>query len=107
MSIEKVDLSLANIFTYGQAYVALSRVTSLEGLRLSETFVPSKIKTNPKVLQFYKHFRESNYDDLIPSDDIEIIENPNLWNDDGDNNSGYEETDPTQNLPFKKSLISL
>jgi hypothetical protein len=64
MSIEKVDLSLSNIFEDGQAYVALSRVTSLEGLRLLENFNSSKIRANLKVLQFYKHFQESNYEEL-------------------------------------------
>ena len=41
-----------NIFEYGQTYVALSRVKSLEGLYLT-SFDYSKIAANPKVKKFY------------------------------------------------------
>jgi ATP-dependent DNA helicase PIF1 len=41
-----------NIFTYGQTYVALSRIRSLDGLYLSG-FDPSRVKANPKVKEFY------------------------------------------------------
>ena len=46
-----IDLG-SNIFEYGQAYVGLSRVKSLEGLFL-EGFNPKRIKANPKVIEFY------------------------------------------------------
>jgi ATP-dependent DNA helicase PIF1 len=39
-------------FTTGQAYVALSRATSLEGMKLLG-FNPRTIKAHPKVIQFY------------------------------------------------------
>jgi hypothetical protein len=41
-----------SIFEYGQSYVALSRIRSLNGLYLSE-FYPHRIKSNPLVKQFY------------------------------------------------------
>ena len=41
-----------SIFECGQIYVALSRVTSLEGLFMTE-FNPEKIKINKKVFEFY------------------------------------------------------
>lgn len=44
---------LENTFDYGQAYVALSRVKSLEGLWISKQIKPSAIKANPLVLEFY------------------------------------------------------
>jgi ATP-dependent DNA helicase PIF1 len=42
----------SNIFAYGQTYVALSRLKSLEGLYLT-SFDYSKIRCNPMVKEFY------------------------------------------------------
>ena len=42
----------SNIFAYGQTYVALSRLKSLEGLYLT-SFDYSKIRCNPTVKEFY------------------------------------------------------
>jgi len=41
-----------NIFEYGQIYVALSRVRSLDGLYLCE-FNGRKIMTNPEVIKYF------------------------------------------------------
>lgn len=51
-SLTKVESSLAHVFEDGQAYTALSRCTSLEGLSLLD-FNPAKITANPRVIQFY------------------------------------------------------
>jgi len=59
MSIERVVLSLARVFAYGQAYVALSRVTSLEGLSLTG-LSDTTIKAHPKVLDFYCRMKDSS-----------------------------------------------
>lgn len=45
-----------HIFEYGQTYVALSRIRSLEGLYLSQ-FDASRIKANPIVKQFYEDLK--------------------------------------------------
>jgi ATP-dependent DNA helicase PIF1 len=52
-TIKNCIMNLGNdIFEAGQIYVALSRVKSLEGIFLTE-FNPYKIKTNPRVKEFY------------------------------------------------------
>lgn len=52
-TLEMAEIDIGqSIFEYGQSYVALSRVQSLEGLYLS-AFHPQKIKANPKVVAFY------------------------------------------------------
>ena len=61
MTIHKIQgatLSLAemnlgqSIFEFGQTYVALSRIQSLDGLYLSE-FHAGRIKAHPRVIEFY------------------------------------------------------
>lgn len=53
MSLDYVHADLGSIFEYGQAYVVLSRVRSLEGLYLSSLNV-TKIKAHPDVLRYEK-----------------------------------------------------
>lgn len=53
MSIDKAVLAVNDrVFAHGQAYVALSRMTSLEGLSLT-SFEPSAVLVHPKVIRFY------------------------------------------------------
>jgi len=51
-SIDRVTLDLGNCFEKGQAYVGLSRVTSLEGMSLV-SFNPSVIQADERVTTFY------------------------------------------------------
>ena len=55
-----IDAAIIDIgkstFEYGQAYVALSRVRSLEGLHIYALDV-TKIKTHPRVLEFYRSLK--------------------------------------------------
>lgn len=53
ITLENARINLgSSVFEYGQSYVALSRVKSLEGLYL-DSINFKKIKTNPKVVKFY------------------------------------------------------
>ena len=53
MSLDKAEIDLSDgIFADGQAYVALSRVRSLEGLTITN-FIPNSIRANSQVKTFY------------------------------------------------------
>ena len=51
-TLERVKVDLGKIFEKGQAYVALSRATSQEGLQISR-FDPKKVMVHEKVRNFY------------------------------------------------------
>lgn len=52
LTMAEIDIG-RTVFEYGQVYVALSRVQSLDGLYLIH-FIPEKIKANPIVVEFYR-----------------------------------------------------
>ncbi|CAN0109584.1 unnamed protein product [Pylaiella littoralis] len=54
MSLDRASVCLSRAFEYGQAYVALSRVRSLEGLSVIGNIDPSKIRAHPRVVAFYR-----------------------------------------------------
>jgi ATP-dependent DNA helicase PIF1 len=65
MSLDRAIVSMRGIFSPGQAYVALSRIRTLEGLSLKD-FDPRSIKAHPQVAHFYKCGYEP-YQYLTPS----------------------------------------
>ena len=54
LTFEKVIADLDKAFAPGQVYVALSRCTSIEGLRLKTRLTEEAIITDPKVIEFAK-----------------------------------------------------
>jgi ATP-dependent DNA helicase PIF1 len=56
LHMAEIDIG-KTIFEYGQTYVALSRICSLDGLFISE-FYPHRIKANPAVIAFYDSFSQ-------------------------------------------------
>ena len=52
-TLTRAELMLNNTFDYGQAYVALSRVTCIDGLWLTAPITKSSIKANPLVIDYF------------------------------------------------------
>ena len=59
LGMAQIDIG-SSIFEYGQTYVAMSRIKSLDGLYLSG-FNAKKIRANPTVIAFYKMIPEIEY----------------------------------------------
>ncbi len=57
LSLDCVEISMKDIFEYGQAYVALSRVRNLKGLKI-KGFDEKRIKAHPGALKFYRDLEE-------------------------------------------------
>ena len=59
MTLQRVDLHLAEAFGAGMVYVALSRCRSLDQVTIS-TFDPRRISACPTALQFYDKMRKAH-----------------------------------------------
>jgi ATP-dependent DNA helicase PIF1 len=54
MTLNKIRCDLSKVFTYGQSYVALSRVKTLDGLYIDDIDF-NKIKTSEMIIDFYNN----------------------------------------------------
>lgn len=65
MSLDNAEIDLSRTFAYGMGYVALSRVRTLRGIRLTG-FHPDALRVDPKVLAFDQDLRnESTQNELM------------------------------------------
>ena len=62
LTFDNVVVMTSNIFLPGQLYVALSRCTSLNGLRLSSTVSGKQLVVNSSILYFDEICRQLNYE---------------------------------------------
>lgn len=70
MTIPLLEVSFNRMFEFGQAYVALSRATSLQGLTL-RSFQPNAVRAHPTVKTFYQALyeqqRQHKQEQVLPS----------------------------------------
>lgn len=59
LTLDYLELSLENIFEFGQFYVAISRARNLEGLKILSNFSKKRIMAHPDSLKYYRDCRES------------------------------------------------
>ena len=52
MTLDSLEVDLASVFEAGQAYVALSRATSMLSTRVL-SFNPHRVRAHPRVARFY------------------------------------------------------
>lgn len=64
MSLDAAEMNLERVFVEGQGYVALSRVRSLEGLRLTG-ISKMALRVNPAVTEVDKEFRRMSEDNSL------------------------------------------
>jgi len=92
LSLAEIDVG-NTVFEYGQSYVALSRIQSLEGLYLS-AFNPNKIRANPIVKEFYANISKKE-----PSK--EPINNNKKFNNNEDNQNNNKSNNKSNNQNVK------
>ncbi|KAF5375262.1 hypothetical protein D9758_000092 [Tetrapyrgos nigripes] len=68
-TLERVKVNLGKVFEKGQAYVALSRATSLSGLQVLH-FDASKVRAHQTVLDWYKNNAAAEDEDMDEVDDF-------------------------------------
>ncbi|KAJ5279645.1 ATP-dependent DNA helicase PIF1 [Penicillium angulare] len=78
-TLQRVKVDLGRVFEKGQAYVALSRATSQEGLQVSR-FEPRKVMVHHKVIDFYKKL--VSIDDVLGPRKKAKVSNPSKPADD-------------------------
>ncbi|MCB9811775.1 AAA family ATPase [Candidatus Nomurabacteria bacterium] len=74
MSLDAAEIDLSKAFVYGQGYVALSRVRSLEGLKLLGMH-PNALRVDPKIIHFDGRFHaesEQAEDTFAQLDESEV-----------------------------------
>lgn len=62
-TLSRAELMITNAFDYGQAYVALSRVSSLSGLWLTKPLTQRSVMVHPAVLKFYGYSTDGDLQD--------------------------------------------
>jgi len=90
-TIDRVKVDLGSVFERGQAYVALSRATSLKSLQVVN-FMPSKVMAHPRVITWTKTLHQHGRE-YIPEEgeiDEDEIDEDEIGEDEIDYGRGFE-----------------
>ncbi len=107
MTIPLLEVSFNRMFEFGQAYVALSRATSLSGLTLKQ-FQGNSIKAHPLVKQFYLKLAEISNHQQIGPDSVCQATLKDFVKQFGEIDTSYDNDQwlESRNNPYNKSLTS-
>lgn len=72
-TLTRVKVDLGKVFEKGQAYVALSRATSMDGLEI-ENFQPSKVQAHPRVLAWQQFWTGYGQESLELEEEMDTEE---------------------------------
>jgi ATP-dependent DNA helicase PIF1 len=70
-TLPRVRVNLKKVFEKGQAYVAISRAVSRDGLQILN-FHESKVFAHPKVVEFYQNLSSAEDAKLLIEDELEV-----------------------------------
>ncbi len=80
MSLDYAEIDLSRTFTYGMGYVALSRLRSLDGLRLVG-FAAESLNMDPRVLELDEHLQIESDENIEMFGKLTDVEHQKLVND--------------------------
>ena len=66
LTLESAVIDITRAFTFGQVYVAMSRVVEKENLIILNRFSKNSIMTSPEVIEFYNNLYERNTSVIQP-----------------------------------------
>jgi hypothetical protein len=78
LTFEKAIIDVDAAFAFGQAYVALSRCRTLEGMILKSPVRPENIRTDPEIIRFMQAAVAQNPDEQLLQTTIHSIEQEEL-----------------------------
>lgn len=71
LTLERAEVDLNEVFTAGQAYVALSRIRNLESLSVKK-FPHSKIFADQRCVDFYKNLKDPVVEDFKEDENLNV-----------------------------------
>ena len=75
LTVDEIVVHMGAIFDYGQAYVAFSRVRTIQGLQILEEYLPKKIRSDPHLQEEVLRLQANT----IPIQELQIPQMQTNW----------------------------